>query len=425
MAKHCARLFHFDWRVKGEVALNINSRDLAVFGGQRLFSEPRHVNRPSTGSREVFDRYLDRAWSARRFANDGPLAEALERRLEDKLQVDHVVLMSNGTTALSLLIMVLGLSGEVILPSFTFISTPHALRLAGITPVFCDVAPGHWNIDPHHCSRLINEKTSAIVPTHLWGRPCDTDALQLLGRNHDLPVIYDAAHSFGCSRGGRPVGGFGTAEVFSFHATKAFHTAEGGAVTCADPELAHALRLARNFGFVAWDEVAGPGTNAKMSELSAAMGLANLDAFDGTVSANRSVYRAYQNRLAGCPYLKLHVFDENESNNYWYISAELTPDCPLRRDDLLAILHAENILARRYFYPGCHRMQPYGSVDVEAGHLLPHTEDIASRVLVLPGGAGIEGADVALICDFLTGVLSQAAALSERIAAHSEDGSTT
>ncbi len=238
-------------------------------------------------------------------------------------------------------------------------------------------------------------------------------------------MIYDAAHSFGCSHGGRPVGGFGTAEVFSFHATKAFHTAEGGAVTCADPELAHALRLARNFGFVAWDEVSGLGTNAKMSELSAAMGLANLDAFDSTVSANRSVYRAYQDRLDGCPYLQLHVFDANESNNYWYISAELTPDCPLRRDDLLAILHAENILARRYFFPGCHRMQPHRSIDPEVEHRLPNTEDIAARVLVLPGGAGIEEVDVALICDFLIGVLGQAETLGERMAASSENGSTT
>lgn len=396
-------------------------KELAVFGAAPLFGEPRHVNRPLTGPREGFDRYLDQAWTAQRFANDGPLAEALERRLEDRLQVDHVVLMSNGTAALSVLIQVMGLSGEVILPSFTFVSTPHALRLAGITPVFCDVRPGDWNMDPDHCSRLITDKTSAIVPTHLWGRPCDTDALQALAERNGLPVIYDAAHGFGCSYEGRPVGGFGTAEVFSFHATKAFHTAEGGAVTCNDPKLAHALRLARNFGFFAWDEVAGLGTNAKMSELSAAMGLANLDAFDATVLTNRSVYLAYQDHLSGCPYLQLHVFDANEDNNFWYISAELTPDCPLQRDDLLAILHAENILARRYFYPGCHRMQPHLSIDPKAGHALPHTEDIAARVLVLPGGAGIELCDVVLICEFLTDVLGQAEALGERMASSSDN----
>lgn len=397
------------------LAININSRDLAAFGGAPLFSEPRHVNRPVTGPRARFDRYLDGAWSAGRFANDGPLAEALERRLEDRLQVENVVLMSNGTAALSVLIQVMGLSGEVILPSFTFVSTPHALRLAGITPVFCDVRPGDWNMDPKHCDMLVTDQTSAIIPTHLWGRPCDTDALQALADRYDVPVVYDAAHAFGCSHGGRPVGNFGTAEVFSFHATKAFHTAEGGAVTCADPELARALRLARSFGFVGWDEVAGLGTNAKISELSAAMGLANLDAFDRAVLANRSVYCTYQDRLAGCPYFRLHAFNADETSNYWYISAELTPDCPLQRDDLLAILHAENILARRYFHPGCHRMSPCSAIDPKEGPQLPQTEDIAARVLVLPGGAGIDVADVALICDVLTGVLGQAEAISARM----------
>ena len=202
-----------------------------------------------------------------------------------------------------------------------------------------------------HCASLITEKTSAIIATHLWGRPCDVEALQELASRHNIHLLVDAAHAFGCSHKGRMIGTFGDAEIFSFHATKAFHTAEGGAVTCSDATLADKLRQTRNFGFVGYDRVSGVGTNAKMSELSAAMGLANLDGFDASVELNKSVYRSYLEHLDGAAHVSLVRFDEREANNYWYISLELSGDCPIARDDVLRILEAETSWRGGTFLP--------------------------------------------------------------------------
>lgn len=389
--------------------------ELGIFGGAPAFDQPLHVNQPWVGDRGTFDRHLDRAWSTKRFANDGPLALELERRLEKRLDVGHCVLMANGTAALAVLLSVLGVRGEVIVPSFTFISTPHALRMAGIRPVFCDVAPPHWNMSVEHCASLITEKSSAIIATHLWGRPCEVEALQELARRHKIHLLLDAAHAFGCSHNGRTIGAFGDAEIFSFHATKAFHTAEGGAVTCSNANLAEKLRQARNFGFIGYDRVSGVGTNAKMSELSAAMGLANLDGFDASVERNKSVYRSYLEHLDGAAHVSLLRFDEREANNYWYISLELSDDCPIARDDVLRILQAENILARRYFSPGCHRMEPYATLSPQTEALLPNTRRIAERVLVLPGGSGVPTEAARTVCDALRFALEHADEILDRL----------
>lgn len=389
--------------------------DLSIFGGSPLFDRPLHVNEPWVGDRRTFDRHLDKAWEGKKFSNDGPLAMELERRLEEKLGVEHCVLMSNGTAALAVLLSVLGVKGEVIIPSFTFVSTPHALLMAGIQPVFCDVRPGDWNISVDHCKSLITEKTSAIIPTHLWGRPSDVEALQDLADRHKIHLLFDAAHAFGCSHDGRAIGTFGDAEIFSFHATKAFHTAEGGAVTCHDAGLAAKLRQARNFGFTGYDCVSGVGTNAKMSELSAALGLTNLDGFDASVKLNKSVYRSYLEHLDGVAHASLMRFDEREANNYWYISMELSDDSPIARDDVLRILQAENILARRYFFPGCHRMEPYGTLFPQMDSQLPNTRRIAGRVLVLPGGSGVSTDDARDICHVLGFILSHPDEINERL----------
>ena len=211
------------------------------------------------------------------------------------------------------------------------------------------------------------------------------------------------------------IGNFGDAEVFSFHATKAFHTAEGGAVTCNDPALANDLRRARNFGFVDFDCVGGLGTNAKMSELSAAMGLANLDGFDAAIERNRAVYRAYTDHLDGLDHVSLMSFDRRELNNFWYISLELSDDCPITRDDIVAILHAEHVLARRYFHPGCHRMAPYRTLYPCADDALPNTIRIAERILVLPGGCNVSTDDVGKVCRLLKLTLARAREIRDRL----------
>jgi dTDP-4-amino-4,6-dideoxygalactose transaminase len=201
---------------------------LAILGGAPAFAEPLHVSQPNIGDREAFlarvDSMLDRRW----FTNDGPYVAELERRLADRLRVKHCVVVCNGTVALQLAVRAAGLRGEVLLPSWTFIATAHALQWEGLTPVFCDIDARTWTLSPESCEAAITSRTAAILGVHLFGEPCEVMGLQAVARRHGLQLLFDAAHAFGCGYGGHPIGAFGAAEVFSFHATKAFHTFEGG-----------------------------------------------------------------------------------------------------------------------------------------------------------------------------------------------------
>jgi dTDP-4-amino-4,6-dideoxygalactose transaminase len=210
--------------------------------------------------------------------------------------------------------------------------------------------------------------------------------LQAIADEHDLKLMFDAAHAFGCSYQGKMIGNFGACEVLSFHATKFFNTFEGGAILTNDDELAETMRLMRNFGFVALDNVVHPGTNGKMIEVAAAMGLVNLDAIDDVIAANRRNYHAYREALAGLRGINLLAFNETEKNNYQYVVMEVSEECSVSRDRMIEALHAENIRARKYFWPGCHNMQPYRELYPHAGLLLPNTQQVANRVVVLPTG---------------------------------------
>lgn len=329
---------------------------------------------------DIFDRRV--------FTNEGPMVRALEAALADRLQVAECVLCANGTLGLELLARVLGLRGEVIVPAFTFVATAHAFRNVGLTPVFCDIDPQTHNVDPSSVRRLVGERTAAICAVHLWGRSAPIAALETIADDAGIPLLFDAAHAFGCRHRSRPVGSSGRAEVFSFHATKIFHTMEGGAVTTHDRELAQALRLARNFGFAGYDHVVCAGTNAKMSEMAAAFGLASLDGFDGTVARARAIHERYTERLASMPGIRLLSYVPDQ-HNFHYVVLEIDErELGLSRDTLMRALHAENILARRYFYPGCHRMEPYRGESRSDG-ALENTERVAQRVLLLPGGAAL------------------------------------
>jgi dTDP-4-amino-4,6-dideoxygalactose transaminase len=213
--------------------------------------------------------------------------------------------------------------------------------------------------------------------------------LQAIADEYHLKLMYDAAHAFGCTMNGRMIGHFGACEVFSFHATKFFNSLEGGAVVTEDDALAQAVRLMRNFGFSGYDNVIHPGTNGKMIEACAAMGLTNLDHLDTFVEANRRNLKAYQDALCGLPGLQLRSYNENEQNNYQYIVLEVGPESPLSRERIIKVLQAENILARKYFWPGCHRMTPYRQLFPHARLMLPNTERVAASVVVLPSGSGL------------------------------------
>jgi len=389
--------------------------DLGVFGGTPLFAQPLHVGRPNIGDRQRFlqrvNNILDRRW----LTNHGPNVEEFEREIAHRIGVRHCVAVCNATVGLEIATRACGLSGEVIVPSFTFVATAHALQWQQITPVFCDIDPETGNVDPERVEALVTPRTTGVLGVHVWGRPCDVNALAKVSRRHGLRLLFDAAHAFGCSHDGTAIGNFGDAEVFSFHATKFINSFEGGAIVTNDDELAAQIRLMTNFGFIDYDTTLSVGTNGKMSEVSAAMGLTSLEGIAGFVQINAENYAAYRRRLSGIPGLSLAAYDEEEPGNLQYVVLEVNEDASFSRDDLLEVLWRENILARRYFYPGCHRMEPYRSLYPHAGLLLPHTERLASRVLQLPTGTAIDGNDVEVICDLIAWITERGDEVSNRL----------
>jgi dTDP-4-amino-4,6-dideoxygalactose transaminase len=329
--------------------------------------------------------------------------------------------MTNGTIALEIAIRAAGLSGEVIVPSFTFIATAHALQWQEITPVFADVAPGTHHLDPAQVERMITPRTTGILGVHVWGQPCDVDGLADVAARHDLHLLFDAAHAFACSYQGRMVGGLGDAEVFSFHATKFFNTFEGGAVTTNDDDLADRIRYMRNFGFAGLDRVDMVGTNGKMPEVAAAMGLTSLESLDDVIAVNARNYHQYWRELADLPGVHMVRYDERERNNFQYVIVEIDEGTTgLSRDDLVRVLHAENVLARRYFYPGCHQMEPYRSYFPHAGLLLPHTERLVTRVMSLPTGTAVGEPEIAQLGALIRFALANGPAITQRLGALAE-----
>ncbi len=387
-------------------------QQLAVFGSRPTFSEPLHIGRPNVGDRGAlmrrFGEMLDRNW----LSNDGPLVKEFEQRIADYVGVRHCVAMCNATVALEIAIRGAVLTGEVIVPSFTFVATAHALQWQEITPVFCEIDPVTHNLDPDKVEQMITPRTSGIIGVHVWGRPCAVERLTEIAQRRKLTLMFDAAHAFGCSHRGRMIGSFGHCEVFSFHATKFLNSFEGGAVVTNDGAFADKLRLMRNFGFAGYDKVIYIGTNGKMSEASAAMGLTNLDSLDNFIAHNRRNYETYAKALRSVPGLTLATYNPSEYNNYQYIVVEVDAGrLGLTRDELVAVLHAENVLARRYFYPGVHAMEPYRSFFPHARLLLPETERIAARVVLLPTGQSVDEGAIGTI----GGILRAAHAIADDV----------
>jgi dTDP-4-amino-4,6-dideoxygalactose transaminase len=387
--------------------------DLAVFGAPPAVPEGVHVGRPNIGDRQkLFQRLegiLDRRW----LTNNGEMVIEFERRIADFVGARHCVVFCNGTLALELLLDALQLEGEVILPSFTFVATAHAVVRERLIPVFCDIDPITHHLDPQAVERSITPRTAAILGVHLWGRGCDVDSLARIADAHRLPLLFDAAHAFGSSIDGRMIGTFGVAEVFSFHATKFVNSFEGGAVTTDDGALAQKLRLSRNFGFADYDTVIALGTNAKMSEISAAMGITSMESVNAYLAANAANHAAYEEALSSLEGIRF-VTGGSASSNLQYVVIEIDPACGLTRDTLLEVLHAENVFARRYFYPGCHRMEPYRSM-VGPPQPLVVTERVDDRVLALPSGASIGAGVIDTIADIVTLAVSNGVSITERL----------
>jgi len=390
--------------------------DLAILGGTPAFAETLHVGRPNIGDRGMlFERIndlLDRRW----LTNNGPYVQQLEQRVADLIGAKHCIAMCNATIALEIAIRALGLKGEVLIPSFTFVATAHSLQWQGITPVFCDIDPISHTIDPEQVERAITSRTSGIIGVHVWGRPCNVEALAEICARHGLKLLFDAAHAFCCTHRGRMIGSFGDAEVFSFHATKFFNTFEGGAIVTESDEVADKARLMRNFGFAGYDKVVQLGTNGKMNEVSAAMGLTSLESLDNFIAVNRRNYQRYREQLQNVPGVRFLNYDENEKCNYQYIVLEVDETVTrIKRDRLLQILWDENVMARRYFYPGCHLMEPYCSDPLYAAVKLPATEKLTRQILVLPTGTSVEEAHINVVCSIVRLAIAHGPELDARL----------
>lgn len=386
--------------------------DLAIFGSPPSFTEALHVGQPNLGNRrQLFRRIndlLDRKW----LTNNGFYVREFERQIAGLLAVKHCIATCSGTMALEIAIQAMELSGEVIVPSFTFVATAHVLKWRGIKPVFCDVQPETHNIDPYSVERMLTARTTGIIGVHLWGRPCDIERLsQIAARNH-LKVLFDAAQAFGCSYKARSIGNFGEAEIFSFHATKLVHAFEGGAILTNNDDLAERARLMRNFGFAGYDQVICVGTNGKMSEISAAMGITTLESMNQFIEINYRHYKQYQNELKDIPGVSLISYNENEKCNYQHIVLEIDETATrISRDFLIKIFHPENVLARRYFFPGCHRLAPYHASDPELS--LPATEKLSQQVLCLPTGSALTSEQISEVCQILRMAVAHGTELSD------------
>jgi dTDP-4-amino-4,6-dideoxygalactose transaminase len=372
--------------------------ELAAFGGNPAYSDPLHVGRPNIGDVQKYIKAVEGILTKRWLSNDGPEVRDFEKRLADHLKVRNVVAVCNGTVGLQIAINALDLTGEIILPSYTFVATAHSVHWQGIKPVFADIEKETHCIDIRSIKKLITHRTTGIIGVHLWGRTTNIYELETLCRDNNLSLIFDAAHAFNCTYNNISIGNFGNCEVFSFHATKFLNSHEGGAIATNDDKLASKIRLIRNFGFKGYDDVIYPGTNGKMAEVCAAMGLVNLESLEDFVAINRRNFQDYKTHLSKVENIRIMDYDHDERNNFQYIVIEVEKDFPFSRDKIVEILHAENILARKYFWPGVHQMTPYRDLYPFADSLLPVTNQVSGSVIVLPTGTSVSENDIRSIC---------------------------
>ncbi|WP_328694080.1 aminotransferase class I/II-fold pyridoxal phosphate-dependent enzyme [Streptomyces phaeochromogenes] len=368
------------------------------------FPEPLHVGRPNIGDRKRLQERIDTALD-RRWLSNGPLVLELEETVAALAGTAHCVATCNGTIALQLAARACGIEPgtEVIVPAFTWVATPHALSWIGVTPVFCDVDEETANLSPALVKELIGPATGGILGVHVFGRPCAVDELADIAAGAGLPLMFDAAHGLGSTYHGRPLGGFGSVEVFSFHATKFINSFEGGALVTDDPAIAARARAMRNFGIGEDGLVQSHGTNAKMGEASAAMGLTSLENIDALIAYNTLNHRRYEQGLDGLPGVSVRRQAPGERANHQYVVIEIDETAAgIHRDRVHEILERHNVRSRRYFHPGCHRHEPYRShPGIHAPLPLPHTEGLSERVLSLPTGSVIGAEEISGVCDII------------------------
>lgn len=343
-----------------------------------------YVTQPSLPALEEFIPYLEQIWENKILTNGGPFHQQLERALCEHLGVEHIALFTNGTIALVTALQALRITGEVITTPYSFVATSHSLLWNGIKPVFVDIDPGTLNLDPAKIEAAITPQTTAIMPVHCYGHPCNVEAIQKIADNYNLKVIYDAAHAFGVQDAGGSVLRHGDLSVLSFHATKVFNTFEGGAIVCPDAKTKLRIDQLKNFGFVDETTVVAPGINGKMSEFNAAFGMLQLKSMATNLERRKAIdqrYRAGLNNIPG-----IHCLGDSGERvaNYSYFPILVSSTYPLSRDKLYLKLKEHGIFARRYFYPLISDFPMYRSLPTATHSNLPVANKIAQEVICLP-----------------------------------------
>lgn len=346
--------------------------------------QPIYVTQPYLPPLEEFTPYLQKIWDNKILTNSGPFHQQLEQSLCDYLGVKHVALFSNGTLALITALQALRVTGEVITTPYSFVATAHSLLWHGNKPVFVDVEPDTLNLNPAKIEAVITPQTTAIMPVHCYGNPCDVEAIQKIADNYNLRVIYDAAHAFGVQRHDGSVLNHGDLSIVSFHATKVFNTFEGGAIICPDIKTKQRIDHLKNFGFVDEVTVVAPGINAKMSEINAAFGLLQLQHMPYVMQRRADIDARYRQQLQGLKGIRCVPKAGQTVANHSYFPILVEPNYPLSRDGLYQKLKDQGIYARRYFYPLISDFPMYRGIPSASHANLPVAAKAANQVLCLP-----------------------------------------
>lgn len=343
-----------------------------------------NVTKTYLPDRKKLDAYIDQIYESAWLTNSGPLSQKLEAGLKEYLGVKNLILVSNGTLALQVAYKALDLKGSAVTTPFTFVATSSSLVWEGINPIFADIDPNTWNLDPKNIEGAIQKDTSAIVPVHVFGNPCDVEEIDQIAKKHNLKVIYDAAHAFGIKYKGESVLNWGDVSTLSFHATKLFHTIEGGAIITSDDELAAKIRKMINFGITGPETIECLGINAKMNEFQAAMGLCVLDDIDKIISGRKKVWEHYKNNLPSS--FITQQWNQNATQNYHYYPILFDSEEALNKTQ--TAMNNAQIYPRRYFNPSLDSMK-----FVDNNSLIPISQGISNRILCLPIYASLSEAD--------------------------------
>jgi len=373
---------------------------------EHLQRKPVYVTSPALPPLDEFTEYLEKIWESRILTNNGPFHQQFEKELADYLGVKHLSLFANGTLALLTALQVLKITGEVITTPFSFVATTHSLWWNNIKPVFADIEPGHFNLNPDKLEAAITPQTTAIMPVHVYGNPCETERFQEIADTYGLKIIYDAAHSFGVRINGNSILNYGDVSILSFHATKTFNTIEGGAIVCKDAETKRRIDYLKNFGFANETTVIAPGINAKMNELQAAYGLIQLKYIDENIRKRKNIadyYREQLKEVKGIRFIN-DIDGVNHSYTYFPILVD-EKKYGKTRDELYEELKKHNIFSRRYFYPLISQFPTYRGLPSAAAGNLPVAEKITKQILCLPVFPDLPSAAIAKIIKLLNPLL--------------------